>query len=74
MLGRLRDKLRSLLPGVDDESGIWRSIPSRQYTGRHAESGGLSRDEQESAIQDVQRQVDELEDAQTPDDELEDAQ
>ena len=36
-------------------------IPSWQYTGRHVESGGLSRDEQEQAIQDVQQNAEELE-------------
>ncbi|TQQ82946.1 hypothetical protein EGH24_05785 [Halonotius terrestris] len=41
----------------DDASGdgsVWNAIPSRQYDGRHAESGGLSRGEQEAAIEEIQ--------------------
>ncbi|MXV62945.1 hypothetical protein GS429_12875 [Natronorubrum sp. JWXQ-INN-674] len=45
-----------------DESNVWNAIPSRQYSGRHVESGGLSRGEQEQALQDIQRQADELAD------------
>lgn len=37
---------------VDGES-VWHSIPGRQYTGRHAESGGIARKEQEDAIQEL---------------------
>ena len=43
------------------ESNVWNAIPSWQYDGRHAESGGLTRDEQESALRDIQRRADELE-------------
>ena len=40
-----------------DERGgsVWNVIPSRQYDGRHAESGGLARGEQEAAIEEIQQ-------------------
>ncbi|SDK35386.1 hypothetical protein [Natronorubrum texcoconense] len=44
----------------DGESDVWDAIPSWQYEGRHVESGGLARGEQEQALQDIQRQADEL--------------
>ncbi len=40
---------------------VWDVIPSWQYTGRHVESGGLTRDEQEQAIEEVQLNADALE-------------
>ena len=45
----------------DGDSDVWNAIPSWQYDGRHVESGGLTRSEQESALRDIQRQADELE-------------
>jgi len=41
----------------DDEDGgsVWNAIPRRQYDGRHAESGGLARGEQEAAIEEIQQ-------------------
>ena len=42
------------------ESDVWDAIPSWQYEGRHVESGGLARGEQEQALQDIQQQADEL--------------
>ena len=36
---------------------VWDAIPSWQYTGRHVESGGLTRDEQERALRDVREQA-----------------
>ncbi|WP_440772206.1 hypothetical protein [Natronorubrum sp. DTA28] len=45
---------------TDGESDVWDAIPSWQYEGRHVESGGLARGEQEQALQDIQRQADEL--------------
>jgi len=33
-----------------DDSSVWNAIPSDQYDGRHAESGGLARGEQERAL------------------------
>ena len=44
----------------DGGSDVWDAIPSWQYEGRHVESGGLARGEQEQALQDIQRQADEL--------------
>ncbi|WP_313691409.1 hypothetical protein [Halorarum halobium] len=41
-----------------DSGTVWDAIPSWQYSGRHAESGGLTRDEQESALRDVQEEAD----------------
>lgn len=40
-----------------ESSDVWEVIPSWQYTGRHAESGGLARDEQEAALTDIEEQV-----------------
>jgi hypothetical protein len=37
-----------------DDDSVWNAIPSRQYEGRHAESGGIARGEQERALEDVQ--------------------
>ncbi|ERH01216.1 MAG: hypothetical protein J07HN6_02850 [Halonotius sp. J07HN6] len=47
--------------GDGDEGSIWNAIPRRQYDGRHAESGGLARDEQEAAIEEIQQQAAERE-------------
>ena len=52
--------------GADDgeESGdgtVWNAIPSWQYDGLHAESGGHTRDGQERALREIQRRADELE-------------
>ena len=43
--------------GSDDEGGdsVWNAIPSRQYDGRHVESGGLARSEQEDALEEIQQ-------------------
>ncbi|MFW6321964.1 MAG: hypothetical protein ACOC0Z_08935 [Halohasta sp.] len=39
---------------TDSESeSIWNAIPSWQYDGRHVESGGLTRGEQEQALQEI---------------------
>ncbi|WP_245726677.1 hypothetical protein [Natronorubrum sediminis] len=45
-----------------ENSDVWNAIPSRQYEGRHVESGGLARGEQERALEDIQRRADELTD------------
>lgn len=64
MLSRLRDLAASLF-GRDDGT-VWNAIPGRQYDGRHAESGGIARGEQEAAIDAVQEQAEALdEDAAT---------
>jgi len=41
---------------VRDRRGdsVWGAIPEGQYTGRHAESGGIARKEQEDAIRELQ--------------------
>jgi uncharacterized alpha-E superfamily protein len=40
-----------------ESSDVWEVIPSWQYTGRHVESGGLARDEQEAALADIEEQA-----------------
>jgi hypothetical protein len=37
----------------DGEDSVWNVIPDRQYEGRHAESGGIARAEQERALDDL---------------------
>ncbi|MEY7852242.1 hypothetical protein AB7C87_23920 [Natrarchaeobius sp. A-rgal3] len=44
------------------DSSVWNAIPRWQYEGRHVESGGLARSEQEQALADIQRQAEELSD------------
>ena len=42
--------------GGDEAAGsesVWNAIPSWQYDGRHAESGGLARGEHEQALQEI---------------------
>lgn len=39
---------------IAEAQNVWDLIPSWQYTGLHIASGGLTRDEQERAIQEVQ--------------------
>jgi len=36
-----------------DDDTVWNAIPSRQYEGRHAESGGIARSEQEKALEEL---------------------
>lgn len=45
----------------DPAPTVWSAIPSWQYAGRHVESGGLSREDQERAIADLQEQAAEYE-------------
>ena len=40
-----------------DDGDVWEFVPSWQYTGRHVESGGLARDEQERALAEVEEQA-----------------
>ena len=40
---------------------VWDAIPSWQYGGLHVESGGLTRDEQERALDDIQETAAEME-------------
>ncbi|WP_142860398.1 hypothetical protein [Salinigranum halophilum] len=41
----------------DQSASVWSLIPSWQYEGRHVESGGLTRNEQEEALADVEEQA-----------------
>lgn len=66
MSGRLIRRVRDAFSTEDDEGtdhadDVWDLIPSWQYEGRHVESGGLSRDEQERSLADVQRQAEQVE-------------
>ena len=56
----LRAVVRSYWPSPDADDDVWDAIPGTQYTGRHAESGGIARQEQEAAIADVAERADEL--------------
>ncbi|OIB55614.1 hypothetical protein [Natrialba sp. SSL1] len=49
------------VPADESNSSVWDAIPTWQYEGRHVESGGLARSEQEKALQDIQQQAAELE-------------
>jgi len=48
---------RSRATGDDERDSVWALVPRWQYTGRHVEFGGLTRDEQESALDDVREQA-----------------
>jgi hypothetical protein len=37
----------------DTDDSVWDAIPDRQYEGRHAESGGIARGEQERALEEL---------------------
>jgi len=39
--------------GAENDGGAWDGIPRRQYEGRFAEAGGLTRSEQEDALEQV---------------------
>ena len=49
-----------------EKHDVWDAIPSWQYAGRHVESGGLARDEQERALAEVQRQASEQSEQHPP--------
>jgi hypothetical protein len=40
-----------------DGESVWDAIPGWQYDGRHVESGGLARGEQEKALRQMQQRV-----------------
>ena len=44
--------------GADGDASVWDAVPSWQYGGRHAESGGIAREEQERALRDLDERVD----------------
>lgn len=56
----LRHRGRSNADSDAHAGTVWDAIPSWQYEGRHVESGGLTRDEQEQALKEVQDEADEL--------------
>ncbi|UPV99799.1 hypothetical protein M0R88_14920 [Halorussus gelatinilyticus] len=64
MFARLLGWLRSRGSSGDGSTDgtVWDAIPSWQYGGRHAESGGFSRDQQERALDEVRQQAEELDD------------
>jgi len=43
----------------DDDGAVWDAIPSWQNTGRHVESGGIARAEQERALQEIEERASE---------------
>lgn len=51
---------RSAEASETEDASVWNAIPSWQYSGRHVESGGLARGEQEEALADVQQQAEEI--------------
>ena len=42
---------------TDASGSVWEFVPSWQYGGRHVESGGLTRDEQEQALREIREQA-----------------
>ena len=42
--------------GGDGDGGAWDAIPEWQYDGRFAEAGGLTRSEQEAAIEELREE------------------
>jgi hypothetical protein len=58
------EERESASEGDAGSGSIWDLIPAWQYDGRHVESGGQTRDEQERALEDVQRQAEEIERSQ----------
>ncbi|SEO88200.1 Protein of unknown function [Halogranum amylolyticum] len=42
---------------ADESESVWEMIPGWQYEGRHVESGGLTRDEQEQALREIQERA-----------------
>ncbi|WP_254864416.1 hypothetical protein [Halovivax gelatinilyticus] len=45
----------------ENEGTVWDAIASWQYDGRHVESGGLTRGEQEKAVSEIHAQADAIE-------------
>lgn len=60
---RLLERLRAFVSSDrDGGDSVWDAIPGWQYDGRHVESGGLTRSEQEKALADVERRANEVDD------------
>lgn len=53
-------------PGENDgQTRSWDIIPNWQYTGRHVETGGMTVDEQERALEEIQTQAEAIEGAES---------
>ncbi|SFR35308.1 hypothetical protein SAMN04487947_0298 [Halogeometricum rufum] len=62
MVHRFVERLRAFLTADRGEGdSVWEAIPRWQYDGRHVESGGLTRGEQETALADVEQQAEQRE-------------
>ena len=48
---------RSTARSEDVGRSIWDAIPRWQYTGRHVESGGITRDGQEQALEEIRERA-----------------
>ena len=55
------DEATETEPSDEGDGSVWDFIPGRQYSGRHAESGGIARGEQERALQDIERKAEIIE-------------
>lgn len=44
----------------DGSDSVWDLIPNWQYTGRHVEAGGITRDDQEKALDAIQQEAAEI--------------
>ena len=63
MRGRRVDDAVAAVADDDDERSVWDAIPSWQYEGRHVESGGMSRAEQERALSEIEERAREIEES-----------
>ena len=61
--GRRVDDAVAAIADDDDEGSVWDAIPSWQYEGRHVESGGMSRAEQERALSEIEERAREIEES-----------
>lgn len=59
---RLIERLRAFVSTDRKPDSVWNVIPRWQYDGRHVESGGIARGEQEKALDDIERRADEIDD------------
>lgn len=46
---------------AETDTAVWNAIPPWQYGGRHVESGGLTRDEQEQSLREIENQAEAIE-------------
>lgn len=67
MRQRLVAWIRGVFGGDSDtdedeaDGSVWDFIPTSQYTGVHAESGGIARAEQERALQEIDQKAEIIE-------------